>query len=112
MGPTDRDETTDADRDDFRRGARLASLTSGGAIPEIADYRVVADPDDMFIGTVGMDYCLTFAVSSKALLLYSELDEDTFTPHLLKLSSVMLAIHVVLMVGFYYGYWRFVGLAL
>ena len=29
-----------------RRGARLAALTSGGAIPEIADYRVVADPDD------------------------------------------------------------------
>jgi len=39
-----------------RRGARLASLTSGGAIPEIADYRVVADPDDMFIGTVGEDW--------------------------------------------------------
>jgi ATP-dependent Lhr-like helicase len=39
-----------------RRGARLASLTSGGAIPEIADYRVVADPDDMFVGTVGEDW--------------------------------------------------------
>jgi len=39
-----------------RRGARLASLTSGGAIPEIADYRVVADPDDMFVGTVNEDW--------------------------------------------------------
>ena len=29
-----------------RRGARLAALTSGGAIPEVGDYRVVADPDD------------------------------------------------------------------
>ena len=39
-----------------RRGARLASLTSGGAIPEIADYRVVADPDDMFVGSVNEDW--------------------------------------------------------
>ena len=39
-----------------RRGARLASLTSGGAIPEVADYRVVADPDDMFVGTVNEDW--------------------------------------------------------
>ena len=29
-----------------RRGARLLALTSGGAIPEVADYRVVLDPDD------------------------------------------------------------------
>jgi len=39
-----------------RRGARLASLTSGGAIPEIADYRVVADPDDLYIGSVNEDW--------------------------------------------------------
>jgi len=39
-----------------RRGARLASLTSGGAIPEMANYRVVADPDDMFVGTVNEDW--------------------------------------------------------
>jgi ATP-dependent helicase Lhr and Lhr-like helicase len=28
-----------------RRGARLAALTSGGAIPELGDFRVVAEPD-------------------------------------------------------------------
>ncbi len=39
-----------------RRGARLASLTSGGAIPEIADYRVIADPDDMYVGSVNEDW--------------------------------------------------------
>ena len=39
-----------------RRGARLASLTSGGAIPETADYRVIADPDDMRVGSVGEDW--------------------------------------------------------
>ena len=43
---------------DGRRGARLAALTSGGAIPEIADYRVIADPDDMFVGTVNEDWAI------------------------------------------------------
>jgi ATP-dependent Lhr-like helicase len=41
-----------------RRGARLAALTSGGAIPETGDYRVVADPDDTFVGTVIEDWAL------------------------------------------------------
>ena len=41
-----------------RRGARLAALTSGGAIPETADYRVVADPDDTFVGTVNEDFAI------------------------------------------------------
>ena len=67
----------------------------------------------VFIGTVGMDYCLTFPVSSKALLLYAELDEDTFEPpDLLRLSSVLLLAHVVLVVAFYLLWWRPLGLAL
>ncbi|HEX2027475.1 MAG TPA: DEAD/DEAH box helicase, partial [Nitriliruptorales bacterium] len=41
-----------------RRGARLAALTSGGAIPEVGDYRVVAEPDDTFIGTVNEDWAV------------------------------------------------------
>ncbi len=41
-----------------RRGARLAALTSGGAIPDVADYRVVADPDETYIGTVGEDFAI------------------------------------------------------
>ncbi len=28
------------------------ALTSGGAIPEVADYRMVLEPDDTFIGTL------------------------------------------------------------
>ena len=65
----------------------------------------------VFISTVGMDYCLTFPVSSKALLLFQELDAETFQPpDLLKLSSILLVVHLVLMVVFYYGYWQFVGL--
>jgi ATP-dependent helicase Lhr and Lhr-like helicase len=41
-----------------RRAARLAALTSGGAIPETADYKVVADPDDMVVGTVNEDWAI------------------------------------------------------
>ncbi len=39
-----------------RKGARLAALTSGGAIPELGDYRVVLEPDETFIGTVNEDW--------------------------------------------------------
>jgi anion transporter len=67
----------------------------------------------LFISTVGMDYCLTLPVSSKALLMFQELDEETYQPSdLLRLSAVMLVLHVVLVVAFYYGYWRWVGLSL
>jgi ATP-dependent Lhr-like helicase len=45
-----------------RRGARLLAQTSGGAIPEIADYRVVLDPTETFIGTLNED----FAIESNA----------------------------------------------
>ena len=39
-----------------RASARLAALTSGGAIPEIGDFRVVLEPDDLFVGTVNEDW--------------------------------------------------------
>ncbi len=39
-----------------RRGARIAALTSGGAIPELGDYRVLAEPDEALVGTVSEDW--------------------------------------------------------
>ncbi len=45
-----------------RRGARLAALTSGGAIPDNANYDVVLEPDETLIGSVDED----FAVESMA----------------------------------------------
>jgi ATP-dependent helicase Lhr and Lhr-like helicase len=45
-----------------RRGARLTAITSGGAIPDNADYRVVLEPEGTFLGTVNED----FAVESLA----------------------------------------------
>ncbi|MBD8874506.1 DEAD/DEAH box helicase [Rhodanobacter sp. DHB23] len=45
-----------------RRGARLVALTSGGAIPDTADYLVVLEPQGTVIGSVHED----FAVESLA----------------------------------------------
>ncbi len=45
-----------------RRGARLTALTSGGTIPDNADYSVLLEPEDHIIGTVNED----FAVESLA----------------------------------------------
>jgi ATP-dependent helicase Lhr and Lhr-like helicase len=41
-----------------RRGSRILALTSGGAIPEVADYRVVLEPEETFIGTLNEDFAI------------------------------------------------------
>ncbi len=41
-----------------RRGAGLAALTNGGAIPDNFDYQVRVDPQDLFIGTVHEDFAV------------------------------------------------------
>jgi ATP-dependent Lhr-like helicase len=41
-----------------RRGARLLALTAGGAIADNADYRVVLEPTETFIGTVNEDFAI------------------------------------------------------
>jgi ATP-dependent helicase Lhr and Lhr-like helicase len=45
-----------------RRGARLTAVTSGGAIPDTADYQVMLEPSGTLIGSVNED----FAVESMA----------------------------------------------
>jgi ATP-dependent Lhr-like helicase len=45
-----------------RRGARTTALTSGGTIPDTADYQVLLEPENQVIGTVNED----FAVESMA----------------------------------------------
>ncbi len=45
-----------------RRGARMTALTSGGTIPDTADYQVLLEPENQIIGTVHED----FAVESLA----------------------------------------------
>src|SRR5258708_7191725 len=45
-----------------RRGSRMLAITSGGAIPEVADYRVLLEPEDTLVGTLNED----FAIESNA----------------------------------------------
>jgi ATP-dependent Lhr-like helicase len=45
-----------------RRGSRMLAITSGGAIPEVADYRVILEGEETFIGTLNED----FAIESNA----------------------------------------------
>jgi ATP-dependent Lhr-like helicase len=41
-----------------RRGARLAAITSGGAIPDNALYTVIAEPEHIVVGTVDEDFAV------------------------------------------------------
>ena len=51
-----------------RRGARLSALTSGGAIPEAADYRVIAEPNETPVGTINEDFAIESMVGDVFLL--------------------------------------------
>lgn len=51
-----------------RRGARLAALTSGGAIPDTGDYRVVLDPEGVTVGSVHEDFAVEANVGDVFLL--------------------------------------------
>ena len=41
-----------------RRAARLTALTSGGTIPDTADYQVILEPQAQFVGTVNEDFAV------------------------------------------------------
>jgi len=41
-----------------RKGARLIALTNGGAIPDMFDYQVVLDPEDIVVGSLNEDFAL------------------------------------------------------
>jgi ATP-dependent Lhr-like helicase len=41
-----------------RRGARLTAITSGGTIPDNADYQVLLEPQATFVGTVNEDFAI------------------------------------------------------
>jgi ATP-dependent Lhr-like helicase len=51
-----------------RRGARLAALTGGGAIPETGDYRVVLDPEGTTVGSVHEDFAVEANIGDVFLL--------------------------------------------
>src|SRR5260370_19842997 len=41
-----------------RRGSRMTAIMSGGAIPEVFDYRVRLEPEGTFIGTLNEDFAI------------------------------------------------------
>jgi ATP-dependent helicase Lhr and Lhr-like helicase len=41
-----------------RRNARLTAITSGGTIPDNADYQVVLEPQATFVGTINEDFAI------------------------------------------------------
>ncbi|MBV8244953.1 MAG: DEAD/DEAH box helicase, partial [Candidatus Eremiobacteraeota bacterium] len=41
-----------------RRGARIAAITSGGAIPDNANYNVIAEPEGHLVGTLDEDFAI------------------------------------------------------
>src|SRR5262249_40232267 len=51
-----------------RRGARLAAITSGGAIPENANYFVVAEPEETIVGTLDEDFAVESLAGDVVLL--------------------------------------------
>ncbi len=51
-----------------RRGAKLAAITSGGAIPDIFDYQVVEVGSEAVVGTVGEDFAIDSTPGSVFLL--------------------------------------------
>ncbi|MEM9132750.1 MAG: DEAD/DEAH box helicase [Actinomycetota bacterium] len=51
-----------------RKGARYVALSSGGAIPEIYDMRVIAEPDETFIGSVNEEWAIESSAGDIFLL--------------------------------------------
>ena len=46
----------------------MAAITNGGTIPEMGDYRVVADPDETTVGTVNEDFAIESMIGDIFLL--------------------------------------------
>src|SRR5213593_4193469 len=51
-----------------RRGARIAAITSGGAIPDLGDYRVILEPTETFVGTLNEDFAIEISPGDIFLL--------------------------------------------
>ncbi|MFS0562721.1 SLC13 family permease [Terribacillus sp. 179-K 1B1 HS] len=67
----------------------------------------------VFLSLIGMNYCVTFPVSSKALLLFYEEGGITYDARdLLKISLVLMPIYIFVILLFYFTYWKWTGLSI
>ena len=67
----------------------------------------------VFLSLIGMNYCVTFPISSKALLLFYEEESVSYEARdLMKISVYLLPLYIAVMLLFYFTYWRWTGLAI
>lgn len=66
-----------------------------------------------FISLIGINYCVTFPVSSKALLIFYEENDRPFeAADLIRVSMVLMPVYAVLMAAAYFIIWQPLGLSL
>lgn len=67
----------------------------------------------VFIALLGINFCVTLPVSSKALLIFYESEDRPFeNRELMRVSMMLLPVYIVLMILTYYMYWQHIGLEL
>jgi anion transporter len=67
----------------------------------------------VFISLIGMNYCVTVPVSSKALLLFYEESNVSYDAReLLKTSMILMPLYIIVMMVFYFTYWEWTGMHL
>lgn len=67
----------------------------------------------VFLSLIGVNYCITVPVSSKALLLFYEEGEVSYdAKQLVKVSAVLMPIYIIVMLVFYFTYWQWTGMHL
>jgi len=67
----------------------------------------------VFLSLIGINFCLTFPVCSKALLIYYEDEEIHYEANdLFKLSLILMPVYLFTMLLFYFTYWKWLGLQL
>lgn len=67
----------------------------------------------VFLSLIGMNYCVTVPVSSKALLLFYEEGEISYDArNLLKISMLLMPLYILVILLFYFSYWQWTGMRL
>lgn len=67
----------------------------------------------VFLSLIGMNYCVTVPVSSKALLLFYEEGEISYDARdLLRVSAILMPIYIIIVMFFYFSYWQWTGMQL
>ncbi|WP_155922211.1 SLC13 family permease [Bacillus sp. EB01] len=67
----------------------------------------------VFLSQIGMNYCVTVPVSSKALLLFYEEGEISYhASDLVKISIILMPVYILTIMLFYVSYWHWTGMQL